>query len=870
MDLSGPISGAVDRLAMNRWLKIFKYALVVASFLNLDEKLPDMMNYFAPKNKLYFIAVFFLFSFSALKAESSKNWPREIESKDGKITIFQPEIESLSNDKMESRSAVIIEIKDKSTPVFGAIWYECRISTDRDARTVTLLDMTIVADKFPGIDGTEVKEINSYVEQEVPKWEMVMSLDDILAGLEFNEQVDSISEKLDNDAPEIIFATTPTALISIDGNPVFKKIEKTAFDYVVNTPFFIAKDQESGILYLKGGDYWYTSNDIYKGWKVSDNIPKKLLSLESESADQQNTQQEAKTNSDEAVLPEIIVRTAPAEILLSNGSPKYSSIEKTSLLYMTNTDDDILMDINTQYYYVLISGRWYKSKNLNSNDWTFVSPDALPEDFSNIPTNSPMSSVRASVAGTQESKEAVLETKIPQTAEIDREAATLEVTYDGDPVFEKIAGTGMLYAVNTAQSVLLIGNTYYCCDHAVWFESTSPTGPWDVCIKIPEDIMNIPPECPVYNVKYVFIYDYTSSVVHVGYMQGYVQDYIYKGCVFYGTGYDYDSWYGTCYYPRPVTYGFSVHYNSFSGWGFSYGVSYGGYNWMDYGDRYHSSYSGYWGSAGYRHGYYRGASFENKRGYADRKPISPGKEGKKAGSLQERRIATNNVYLNRNNGITRTGDSQYNPKTGKKIAGSSSSVKQAQTSKRSNNLYSDKTGNVYKRSSNGKWETQKNNKTGDTTTGTTSATSKFGRTSDSDVQKEQSTTTTNKQATPKQQTTAKQQTDRDQTKTSSARPSDSGKQTQSTAQSNRQTSSAPNAKTTQSTTQSLNSQYNSRVRSNERTETYTKNKTQNQYTQPNSASTQNRSSSNAATTTSPSRSMSQPATGKTGTPEKKR
>ncbi len=41
-----------------------------------------------------------------------------------------------------------------------------------------------------------------------------------------------------------------------------------------------------------------------------------------------------------------------------------------------------------------------------------------------------------------------------------------------------------------------------------------------------------------------------------------------------GTGYYYTPWYGAYYYPRPVTWGYGVHWNPYSGWGFSIGILY--------------------------------------------------------------------------------------------------------------------------------------------------------------------------------------------------------------------------------------------------------------------------------------------------------
>ena len=249
-------------------------------------------------------------------------------------------------------------------------------------------------------------------------------------------------------------------------------------------------------------------------------------------------------------------------------------IEGTDLLYVKNTDNDIVLDIASQQYYVLLAGRWYKSASLTGT-WAFVPFDEVPQGFAAIPDSSDMADVRSSIPGTVEAKEAVLASTIPQTAEVSRTEATVTVTYDGDPTFEKCSDNGVAYAVNTDKAVLLIDNRYYCCDEGVWFVSDRASGPWTVCDEVPEQVQDIPPECPVYNVKYVYVYESTPEVVYVGYTTAYTGAYIYGPCVVYGTGWYYHPWYGTYYYPRPVTWGFGVHYNPWTGWGFTFGVSYG-------------------------------------------------------------------------------------------------------------------------------------------------------------------------------------------------------------------------------------------------------------------------------------------------------
>ena len=265
----------------------------------------------------------------------------------------------------------------------------------------------------------------------------------------------------------------------------------------------------------------------------------------------------------------------PAELFVTDGKPDLAPVTGTQLLYVRNTESDLLMDIAGQQYYLLISGRWYRAESLEADSWQFVPFEELPADFANIPADSDLATVRASVPGTAEAKEALLETHVPQTAEVDRKTATCAVKYDGDPEFEVCGDNGVAYARNSDKPVLLIDKRYYCVDSAVWFESDKPAGPWQVSTAVPAAVQDIPPECPVYNVKYVYIYDSTPEVVYVGYTAGYYGAYGWGPCVVYGTGWYYQPWYGAYYYPRPVTYGFGVHYNPYTGWGCSFGVSYG-------------------------------------------------------------------------------------------------------------------------------------------------------------------------------------------------------------------------------------------------------------------------------------------------------
>lgn len=72
-----------------------------------------------------------------------------------------------------------------------------------------------------------------------------------------------------------------------------------------------------------------------------------------------------------------------------------------------------------------------------------------------------MATVRASIPGTPEAQDALLEQSIPQTATVNRKDAKVDVIYDGNPEFNKIEGAEVSYTVNSDKTVLRIKDKYY-------------------------------------------------------------------------------------------------------------------------------------------------------------------------------------------------------------------------------------------------------------------------------------------------------------------------------------------------------------------------------------------------------------------------
>ncbi|GGB11060.1 hypothetical protein [Puia dinghuensis] len=531
--------------------------------------------------------------------QQQQEWPRSFTTDDGTVVkIFQPQPESFSDNVLKSRWAISVLPQGKSDPVFGTFWSVANVETDRDNRRVVIQSVKVPNIKFPGqSDDNFTNSLKTALEANLPQAAGDLSLDELLSSLDQNTEQKKLSKDLNTAAPRIIYSDHPTLLVSIDGQPKMQNNKDWGLDVVVNSPFTIVKANNGGF-YLYGGKHWYQAQSATGPYSSAGNIPAELNQVQT-AVDNANSSNAGYTDSttaaNENMVSDIIVSTSPAELIQTNGKPNFTAIPNTSLSYASNSSNDIFQDQGSGNYFVLISGRWYTSGSLTGG-WHYVASNALPADFAKIPEGSPKDNVLASVAGTDAAREAIMDAQVPQTAKVDRNTASTSVNYNGDPQFAPLQGTDMQYATNTGSSVIKDGDTYYSVDNGVWYQSDNPNGPWTVATERPEDVDQIPPSSPLYNIKYVYIYDVTPDYVYMGYTPGYLNTYIYGPTVVYGTGFYYNPWWDGYYYPRPWSWGFGVCYNPWAGWTLGYGY---GFGWFHYGIGFHYGYWGGWGGGGW-------------------------------------------------------------------------------------------------------------------------------------------------------------------------------------------------------------------------------------------------------------------------------
>ncbi len=573
----------------------------------------------------------------------AQSWPVKLTMDNGdQVKIYEPKPEKFENSQLQFQSAVALQRKDSDMPVFGNMWAVARTQTSGSSQSLASLSVTGM--RFPAeVDESNTRQIQSFIESTLPGANATVKTASIQSALSLNEQKKQIDADFDNKPPKLYYRNKPSMLVMIDGEPSFKRNDDWGMDAVVNSPNTIVR-YGSSQFYLYGGKHWYAARAVGGPYSLDNNPPAALskvaASLEkNDDKNDNNKSTDYASEFDDSNQPvsEVLVSYEPAELIQSNGEASFRPIDNTNLLYVENSPNDIFMDIASQQYFVLVSGRWYKSSSL-SGTWNYTAADKLPADFAKIPAGSAKDNVLASVAGTPAAENAIMDAQLPQTARVERDAQPNQVTYDGTPEFQKINGTKMAYAINSSSTVIKYRNSFFLVENGVWFQSGNPAGPWAVSMVRPDEVDLIPPNSPVYNVKYVYVYDYTPDYVYVGYTPGYLNTFIYGPTVVYGTGWYYRPWWGAYYFPRPYTWGFNMQYNPWWGWSigfnysagwFNYGWGYRPWNWWSggwwgpsmYRPAYcwtpynHYGYYGYRNNHFYVNNYYYRAGYQNRYGY---------------------------------------------------------------------------------------------------------------------------------------------------------------------------------------------------------------------------------------------------------------
>ncbi|HEX6828640.1 MAG TPA: autotransporter [Burkholderiales bacterium] len=489
--------------------------------------------------------------------------------------------------------------------IFGVIWAKARTQADRNDRLVTFENLQVYRQDFPTLPDKGAALAKEFQEK-LATAVRTIPLDRLQASLAMMKIDPPKGIAVQNDPPRVIVSYSPAILVPISGAPVIKPVpDDSRFERVINTHALIVRKRDGNTYYLHVYDGWLSADLLTGPWTQAEWVPFGLNDLAKKLAktgkvdllDGGPKAPEPKPSLANGV-PAIYTSQGPAELIVFQGQPDLAPVTGTGLLRATNTTADVFVEIANNNYYVLMAGRWYRAPFIGG-PWSYVAGSALPADFARIPPDSPGGAVLASVAGTPQAREAVIENSIPQTATVPlKNGPKFTPSFDGAPQYLPIDGTPLQYVVNSPTPIIEVSPaSWYAVSAGVWFTAPRLTGPWSIATSVPAAIYTIPASSPLHYVTYVRIYEATPQVVYVGYTPGYLGTVVAPdGVVVYGTGYAYQPWIGGVWYPAPVTWGIAAQpvYNPMVGFTFGFALGLATSAWA----------TPYWGGAYYHAGYW--------------------------------------------------------------------------------------------------------------------------------------------------------------------------------------------------------------------------------------------------------------------------
>ena len=501
-------------------------------------------------------------------------WPRQTHNANGTLVYYQPQVDEWKDYKTLSGKVAFSLTPKGAKESLGVADVTAETLVDKDDRLVYFRNVQFPSIRFPSVPDTDEAPLKKLFEELAPRSPDPIAVDRLMADLD-RDRVEAPAVQVNNEPPQIFYSAGPAILLMEQGDPVLAPIEKTKLEFVVNTNWDLFFDKSSKTYYLLAQNAWFSAKDLKGPWGQTMAVPKDMSKLPA-GQNFDDVKKMVPPRPPSGTVPHIYFSTTPAELIVFKGTPVYSKIQGTRLLYVTNTDNDVFVDDSDRQYYVLLSGRWFRSKSMQG-PWSYAGGD-LPADFAKIPEDSPKGRVLSSVPGTVEASDAVMLAQIPSTAVINKAEAEakVKVSYDGQPQFKPIEKTSLQYATNTQDKVIKDGDLYYLCFQGVWFMSTTPNGPWKTADSVPQEIYSIPPSSPVYNVTYVTQTNATDTTVEshtaAGYLGVFIVGAAVGAAIVYGTGYYYPPYvyWGPAYpypiyHPWPCTYGVGAVYNPWTG-----------------------------------------------------------------------------------------------------------------------------------------------------------------------------------------------------------------------------------------------------------------------------------------------------------------
>jgi hypothetical protein len=359
-------------------------------------------------------------------------WPKITKDSGATYTLYQPQMDSWDGHLFAAHAAVSVLAAGAREPDFGVLQITAKTHVDQSSRTVHFGTIAVQKATFPSAPDKIAGYQHSF-QAILAEGYSTMSLDRLQAMLAITGAEQKARRiPVQNTPPTFVFSQHSAVLVAIDGDPVWRPVTGTSLERVINARGLILLDDASGKYYLHLFDGFVQAMALSGPWTMAQNVPgaavnlaqklgqDKVVDLMEGPADNNHPPQKPSLGRS---VPNVIVATTPTELILTEGAPDWVPIDGTMLLYVKNTTGNVFKNLNDQYTYVLVTGRWFRAADL-TGPWQYVAGTDLPPDFAQIPDDSPKENVKAAVPATPQAQEAVIANDIPQTATVYRAKAT--------------------------------------------------------------------------------------------------------------------------------------------------------------------------------------------------------------------------------------------------------------------------------------------------------------------------------------------------------------------------------------------------------------------------------------------------------------
>ncbi|MGO9932189.1 MAG: hypothetical protein ACLPV8_10305 [Steroidobacteraceae bacterium] len=197
------------------------------------------------------------------------------------------------------------------------------------------------------------------------------------------------------------------------------------------------------------------------------------------------------------IPPWVIVSYSPAILVPIDGAPVLKPVpSNASFQRVINTRALILQGGVEQNFYIHVYDGWLESSSI-SGPWTQSFRQPLGMDGT-AQTLAKSGAVDMLDGGAKANPKPSLANGVP--AIYTSQVPTELIVFKGQPDFQPVVGTQLLWAANTTSDVLIdiSNNNYYVLISGRWFEAPAITGPWAFVAAdaLPPDFARIPPQAP--------------------------------------------------------------------------------------------------------------------------------------------------------------------------------------------------------------------------------------------------------------------------------------------------------------------------------------------------------------------------------------